>query len=142
MANTPSYEQITERQYDTFIKKALINEQRNFFRALKRRMKREVLFCELGEERVNAFIDPSATEAFSDVEAEFNVLQYSVSVRNDLLNETLSLLDEQARNVILMFHWLDMTDQEISDETGFPRRTVNYVRNKGMLRAFILLSVG
>ena len=130
MADTPSYEQKTEMQYDRFIKKVLVNERSNFITSLKRRMSWQTLFCELGDGKENSFEDDSALDALARVEAEFQVMRCSVPVRNAALYETLSKIDERARNVILMSYWFGMTDQEIADETGLKRRTVNDVKNK------------
>ena len=103
MADMPSYEEKTEKQS---------------------------LFCELEDGQAESFEDTGALEAFEDVDTAFQVMEYSVSVRSDLLYEALSQIDERARNVILMAFWLDMTDREISEETGLKRRTVNDIKNK------------
>jgi RNA polymerase sigma factor (sigma-70 family) len=86
------------------------------------------LFCELDDGQLECFADAYAQQAFDGLETEFQVMQYTVEVRDSLLYDALSQLDERSRNVILMWHWLEMTDQEIADEIGKKRRTVNDIR--------------
>ena len=130
MADMPSGEQKTEIQFDMLIKKSLSTERKNFFRDLGRQRKREFLFSELSEGQIFAFEDSSALDAFSEVEMVFQVMQYSIAVQNSLLYEALLQIEERARNIILLAFWNEMTDQEIADETGINRRTVNSIRNK------------
>jgi RNA polymerase sigma factor (sigma-70 family) len=130
MADTPSYEEKIEMQYDALIKNALGNERKNFFRDLNRQIKKQSLFSDLDDGQAEAFADDSASEAFADVEAEFQVMQYSVAVRDALLYDALSQLDDSRRNIILMAFWLEMSDREIADETGMKRRTVNGIKHK------------
>ena len=128
MADTPSYEQKTEMQFDRFIKVALQRELKRFIRDMGDEIENLYLFCELDDGQLECFADVYAQKAFDDVEAEFQVMNYTVEVRDSLLYDALSQLDERSRNVVLMWHWLEMTDQEIADETGIKRRTVNDIR--------------
>jgi DNA-directed RNA polymerase sigma subunit (sigma70/sigma32) len=61
---------------------------------------------------------------------EFHVMQYSVAVKDALIYDVLSRIDEQGRDIILMAFWLEMRDQEIADKMRLKRRKVNYIRNK------------
>ena len=93
-------------------------------------MSKQTLFSELDVEQAEALEDSRASAALECINAEFLILQYSVEVQDTLLYAALSRINERARNIILMFHWLGMTDQEIAGETGLRRRTVNDIRNK------------
>jgi RNA polymerase sigma factor (sigma-70 family) len=117
-------------EYDAFLKKALDKEVKKFLRDTKRRLKKQALFSEMDEEDVAALEDNRALEAYDRVDSEFKVLRYSVWVRDALLCDVLTEIDERARDVILMAYWLEMSDLEISDETGIPRRTVNDIKRK------------
>lgn len=125
-----SYEQKTEMQYDTWIKTSLLNEWKNYWRDKTRLSKHEAVFNELDETMVEAFEDKKAADAYNALESEFQVLQYSVVVRDALLHDVLSQIDADARNIILMAFWLQMSDLEISDETGMPRSTVNAIKRR------------
>jgi RNA polymerase sigma factor (sigma-70 family) len=130
MANMPSYEEITEKQFDALVKKVFHDERIDFMRSMWRQMNKQSLFSELPEESVLNFEDVESRKAFDDVDTEFQVLKYSVSVHSALLCDALLQIDERERNIILMAFWLNMSDQEIADETGLKRRTVNDIRNK------------
>jgi RNA polymerase sigma factor (sigma-70 family) len=132
MVDSSSYEQRTEMEYDCFIKNSLDKEVKMFLRGerRRRRLKKQALFSEMGEEDIAALEDSGAREAYDLVGSEFQVLQYPVAVRDSLLYDALTQIDERARNIILMAYWLEMSDLEISDETGMPRRTVNDVKRK------------
>jgi RNA polymerase sigma factor (sigma-70 family) len=126
-------------QFDSFIKKSLGNEWKNFRKNTVRLSENETLLCEFDEEQVEAFEDISARELFDNVDSGFQVLKHSVTVRDALLHDALTKIDERARNILLMAYWLKMSDLEISDETGISRRTVNYIKNKayGKLREIL-----
>jgi RNA polymerase sigma factor (sigma-70 family) len=130
MADNPSYEQQTEMQYDAFIKHSLDREVKKFLRGTNRLMAKQTLFSEMDGEDTAVFEDDRALAAYDFVDSEFQVLQYSVAVRDALLHDALSQIDEQARNIVLMAYWLDMSDLEISDETDIPRRTVNEIKRR------------
>lgn len=123
-------EQQIEMQYDTLAKMALGNEVKKFFRDEGRRMAKQTLFSEMEDEEVAALVDQNAPDAYSFADSEFHVLRYTVEVRDTLLYDALSQVDEKDRNVILLAYWLDMTDLEISDETGIPRSTVNAIKRR------------
>jgi RNA polymerase sigma factor (sigma-70 family) len=125
-----SYEQKTEMQYDTWIKKSLENEKNNHFRDADRLAKDEILFGDYDADKLEAFEDKQAVQAYDFLDSEFQVLQYSVEVRDALLYDALSQIDSRARNIILMAFWLDMSDLEISDDTGIPRSTVNAIKRR------------
>lgn len=52
--------------------------------------------------------------------------------KNDYLFEAVRLLQEEKRNIILLFYFLEMTDEEIAKAMKAIRRTVNYKRNKAL----------
>jgi len=128
MGEPLSYEQKTEMQYDRWIKKSLGNELKNFRNEMARQAKKQILFSEMDVEDMEGLEDRRASDAITFVDSEFQVLHYSVEVRDELLHDALSQIDERARNIILMAYWLEMSDLEISDETGIPRRTVNNIK--------------
>jgi DNA-directed RNA polymerase specialized sigma24 family protein len=130
MVDSLSYEQRSEMRYAALVKKALSNERTEFFREQGRKMNKETPFNEFDNTQIERFEDSSALEALEDVGSEFQVLKYSVTVRNELLYDAIAKLTGQMRDVILLAYWLQMSDQEIADETGMKRRTVNYNRRK------------
>jgi RNA polymerase sigma factor (sigma-70 family) len=132
MVDGPSRDdaQKTEKEYDALIKRSLGNGRKNFFRDTERLRKRQTPFSEFDDDRIESFADERASDAFALIGSEFRVMKYSVSVRDALLHDALSRIDEQSRSIVLMAYWLEMSDLEISDETGIPRRTVNGIKRR------------
>ena len=104
MADTPSYEEKTEMQYNAFIKKALATEVKWFFKELHQQMARQSLFSELDEEQTEYFEDSGALEAFADIEAVFRA-------GNHVLIETFTgktflykAVDLQTREITRLFY--------------------------------------
>jgi len=129
MANTPSYAQQVEMQYDSLIKIALGNEKKNYIRDMARLSAKQSLFCELGDSQTENFEDEQAINAFDLIGSEYQVLQNPVVIKDAHLCSALSLISERARNIVFLSIWLNMTDKEIADETGEKRSTVNDIRN-------------
>ena len=129
MAVTSSYEQGQEFQFDAVIHKALGNENKNYLRDSKRRNNHQALFSELDDNFVAGFTDKHAQDAFDGIGFELHVLNFPVTVRNAYLHNALTQLDDVKRSIILMNHWLGMSDREIADEIGKARSTVNEIRN-------------
>jgi len=100
------------------------------FQELKRQMGKEILFSDMEEDDLQAVEDSDANEAYDLIENEFRVLPYTVAVRDDALYEALAQLDDRDRDVLLLAYWLNMSDMDISDETGTPRRTVNNIKRR------------
>jgi RNA polymerase sigma factor (sigma-70 family) len=129
MADYLPYEEKTEMQYDRWIRKSLGNERKNFSNEMARQAERQILFSEMDDGELEAIEDSGAQQAFELMDSGFQVLQYTVEVRDELLHDALSQIDERARSIILMAYWLDMSDLEISDATGISRRTVNSIKH-------------
>jgi DNA-directed RNA polymerase specialized sigma24 family protein len=130
MADNPSRGKKPGAEYGSLIGRALGNERKNFFRDTERLAKKQTSFGELDRDRIESVRDEGALEAFELIESEFRVMEHSVAVRDAMLYEALSRLDEAKREIILMAFWLDMSDREIADETDTPLRTVNGIRNR------------
>jgi RNA polymerase sigma factor (sigma-70 family) len=121
--------QRTEAQYDAFVKKSLCREVKKFIRDTGRREAHETLFSEMDAADVSALEDSQALEYYGGVDSGFKVLEHTVAVHNDLIHDALSRIGERERGIILMSYWLKMSDLEIADETGIPRRTINSIKH-------------
>ena len=64
-------------------------------------------------------------------------------MKNDLLYCSLKKLNKEKLDIILLFYFLEMTDQEIGQALKIIRRTVNYKRHRALeeLRKFMEDSV-
>ena len=85
-----------------------------------RRQAKEVSFCELPEIVVEKLI------VWDDYESEyttFDVCGTEIRVLDEELAEALKQLQEQSRNIVLMFFFLDMSDSEIGEKLNINRST-------------------
>ena len=70
----------------------------------------------------------SEVDVYSVESYNFNVMGYDISIRSDLLAESLAALSERRRVILLLHHCFDMTDREIGELLGMVRQTVQYQR--------------
>lgn len=60
------------------------------------------------------------------------MLKYVVYVQNEHLANALDSLPERKRNVVLLYYFLGMTDEQIGETLKTLRTTVNKIRNKSI----------
>ncbi|WP_347490444.1 sigma factor-like helix-turn-helix DNA-binding protein [Desulfoscipio sp. XC116] len=125
-----SHEQHKRHAFDSFCKKVLKHEARDYYDALKRRREREISLDELSEKELEQLT--VMDEYFKDLYS-FNVLGYDISVSDGRISEALNALPTDRRDIILLSYFLDMTDREIGELLTLVRRTVAY-RRTGTLR--------
>ena len=129
MELTPSQKKTVRHQFDSFCKKVLREEARNYSKHIAWRSEHEVSLSELSEEQFNqAYI---LDEHPSDY-VQFNVQGYSVTVHDDRLAQALTELPGEKRDILLLSYFLDMTDREIADKLNMVRCTVQRKRVKSL----------
>ena len=125
MELTPSQKRSVQRQFDSYCKKVLREEARDYRRYILRRTKNEVPLSILSEAQIHhAYILDEDPFGF----VQFHVLGYSLDIHDDRLVRALSSLPDKKRTIILLSYFLDMTDQEIADRLNTFRSTVQYQR--------------
>ena len=122
---TPSQKKTVRHQFDSFCRKVLREETRDYMRSLVRQGEHEVSLSELSEEQMARLyvLDEYPAEQFC-----FDVQGYHIVVKDEKLAEALAELSNEKRDIVLLAYFLDMTDQEISDKLNIVRRTVQYKR--------------
>ncbi|HBL50770.1 MAG TPA: RNA polymerase subunit sigma-70 [Firmicutes bacterium] len=105
-----SHEQHKRHTFDSFCKKVLKHEARDYYDELKRRREREISLDELSEKELEQLT--VMDEYFKDLYS-FNVLGYDISVSDERISEALNALP---------------TDREIGELLNLVRRTVAYRR--------------
>ena len=125
MELTPSQKKTVRHQFDSFCRKVLREDARDYMRSLTRQSTHEVSLSELSEEQMARLyvLDEYPSEQF-----HFNVHGYDVAVKDERLAEALAALSNDKRDIVLLAYFLDMTDQEIADKLNVVRRTVQYRR--------------
>lgn len=112
--------------YDSYVKKVLRNELYKSLREYKNRRINEVPFSELPEAMISEF---GKFDEYPWEHAAFCVDGQVVHVKNDCLAHALELLPQKERNILLMYYFLNMSDQEISAQLNITRRRANKRRH-------------
>lgn len=129
MELTPSQKKTVRHQFDSFCKKVLREEARDYFRQLARCSEHEVSLSELSEDQMERLyvLDEYPSEA-----TLFDVQGYDVAISNEKLADALTALPEEKRDIILLSYFLDMTDQEIAEKLNSVRSTIQYKRTSSL----------
>ena len=114
-----------QRIFDSFCKKVLKNEARNYYGEIKRLRGKEVSFSELTERELEQL---STTDEYFKAEQIFSVLGNDIIVNDDDVAEALRTLPERNRDIILLYYFLELSDGEIGKKLNMIRSTVQYRR--------------
>jgi RNA polymerase sigma factor (sigma-70 family) len=125
-----SHEQNKQHAFDSFCKKILKYEARDYYDILKRQREHEVSFSELSERELEQL---STTDKYFATEQTFNVLGGDVIVNDEFIAEALRSLPGRRRDIILLSYFLGLSDREIGEKLNLIRATVQYQR-KSTLR--------
>ena len=126
---TPSQTKTVRHQFDSFCKKVLREEARDYAKHLAWSSEHEASLSELSEEQLSqAYI----LDEYPSDYTQFDVQGYSVTVHDDCLAQALSGLQNKKRDILLLSYFLDMTDQEIADRLNMVRYTVQRKRVKSL----------
>lgn len=131
MELSSSQQKTIQHQYDSFAKKTLAGESKNYLMELAKQSSREVCFSELKENELNKF---STLDEYSSNYYSHTVDGYDVYVKDDLLNEALNNLPAKKREIILLSYFLDMSDEEIGAMMNVVRSTIFRHRKNALAR--------
>lgn len=125
MELTPSQKKTVRHQFDSFCRKVLREEARDYLRELARKAAYEVTFSELSEEQMERLY---VLDKYPSETIHFDVQGYDVVINNEQLADALAALPADKRDIVLLAYFLDMSDQEIADKLNLVRSTVQYRR--------------
>lgn len=129
MELTSSHKKTVRHQFDSFCKKVLREEARDYMRYVNRLSEREVNLSELSEEQLSQLC---ALDEYPSEQTSFDVQGYSVAIKDARLAEALASLSEEKRDIVLLSYFLDMNDGEIADRLNIMRRTVQRRRTSSL----------
>lgn len=129
MELTSSHKKTVRHQFDSFCKKVLREEARDYMRCVHRLSEREVNLSELPEEQLSQLC---VLDEYPSEQTSFDVQGYSVAIKDARLAEALALLSEEKRDIVLLSYFLDMNDGEIADRLNIMRRTVQRRRTSSL----------
>ena len=106
MELTTSQKKTVRHQFDSFCKKILREEARDYIRELSRLAEHEVSFSELSEEQMERLC---VLDEYPSEQYHFDVQGHHVEIRDDRLAEALSSLSDEQREIVLLSYVLDMS---------------------------------
>lgn len=129
MNPTPSHQKTIRHQFDSFCKKVLREELRDYEKHITWRSAHEVSLSELSENQIGhaCFWDEYPSDS-----TQFEVRNYLVAIHDDRLAQALAELSGEARDILLLSYFLDMTDREIAERLNLVRCTVQRRRVKSL----------
>ena len=112
--------------FDSFCKKVLTNEVRNYHREMERLRENEISLGELSEQELSQL---ATTDEYFFTEQIFNVLGLDVIVNSESIAAALNNLPQRKRDIILLSYFLELSDAEIGKRLNLIRSTVQYQRS-------------
>lgn len=122
-------EQTVRHQFDSFCKLVLRGEKVNYEKEMDYRNRHEISISCLTEEELGCLNTEDEYMAESEI---FQVLNYDVEVKDELLGEALKYLPKKKRDVILLSFFMDMTDTEIAKQMNLVRSTIHHHRTSSL----------
>ena len=129
MELSPSQKKTVRHQFDSFCRKVLREECRDYFREISRLASHEVSLSELSDEQLSQL---TVMDEYSAELHHFDVQGYDVAVRDDRLGEALTALPDKKRDIVLLSYFLDMSDKEIAEKLNMVQRTVQHRRTSSL----------
>lgn len=129
MELTQSQKKTVRHQFDSFCRKVLREEARDYIRERIRLAEHEVSLSELSDEQMERLY---VLDEYPSEQHNFDVQGYHVIIRDDRLAEALSSLSDEKRDIVLLSYFLDMSDQEIGEKLNMVRYTVQRRRTSSI----------
>lgn len=129
MTRSPSQIKTVRHQFDSFCKKVLREESRDYERQLAHILEREITFSDLSESILSRI---GVMDEYPSDHTYFDVLDYRVAVRNNQLAKALASLPSKKRDVVLLAFFLDMNDTEIAEKFNVVRTTIQRRRTSSL----------
>lgn len=129
MTLSPSQIKTVRHQFDSFCKKVLREESRDYERQLAHILERETTFSDLSESILSRI---GVMDEYPSDHTYFDVLDYRVAVRNNQLAKALASLPSKKRDVVLLAFFLDMNDAEIAEKFNVVRTTIQRRRTSSL----------
>ena len=122
-------ELIIEQQFDSFCKKVLREEARDYLRSIQRRSAHELYLEDLSDGQLGKLrrVDDYPSDFVS-----FCVQGQVVMIRNDRLAEAIASLTEEKRRIVLLAYFADLSDREVAERMKLTRSTVQYKRTRAL----------
>lgn len=115
-------------RFDAYIKKSLTNELRCCIRRFKRESNRYVNFSDLGSLDRDELIKPDRYPS-DEFREHLTTRLFDAIIHDELLYEALLTIHPEAREILVLKYWGDMTDSQIGDAMNMSQQRINYKKN-------------
>ncbi|MBO0994608.1 RNA polymerase sigma factor [Bacillus sp. SD088] len=116
--------------FNAFCKRVLKNAAIDIYKERKRQRSKEKTFSDLTPYEANQLY---SVDNYGEGNKEgFQIVDKKITTK--LLAEAMHSLSEEKRNLVLLYYFLHLSDEEISQQLNVPRRTVHYRRTSALKR--------
>lgn len=116
-------------QFDYMARKVMICTQSNCRRSIGRRGRHECLFSEISDLELNKL---QTFDTYHLDNRMYEILSLDVEVTDYQIARALDILSKCKRDIILMFYYLEMSDEEIAEKFCVNRSTVYRKRTSAL----------
>ncbi len=116
------FEKMVEQKSDSYCKSVIENGAKNALRKATNRLNHQIMLEDMDEN------DPKlkTNDEYRITYTNFRVTDQNITIHNEKLAWALEQLLPEKRDILLMAHFLEMTEKELSLIIQIPRRTVCY----------------
>jgi len=123
------FQKTVQCRFESCLKKVVRHVVKDYQQGLKRRIDKEIPFCELPEIVVEKL---AVWDEYESDYTVFDVCGIEIRVLDDELADALKVLSEKDRNIVLMYFFLGMSDAEIGDKMKIDRSTSFRIRKSSL----------
>ena len=117
-------ERLVVNQFKKLVRKSLYNFSVDLYRHRVKLQKREILTDE------NLIVDNEVYDDYDSLGNYVVVLDFKMTVKNDLLYEVLNSMEQHQRDIIYLSLCEDMSDKEIGNKLKMSRSKVQRIKQK------------
>jgi len=131
-----AFQESKRHQFDAYCKKVLRNAARDIYRRLAHQAEHEISLSDFSE---NGASIAAVMDEYFEEERQFEALEFSVTIKSELLAKALRLLPERQREIIMRYYFFGMNDREIGETSDTVRNTVSYQRNAALHKLYEIM---
>lgn len=119
-----SDKQIVVNRFKKYVRISMNNFRINIYKAHIRLMKREISADDV------LIVEEETYDDYDFLENKVAVMDFKMTVKNDLLYEVLNSMEQLHRNIVYLSLCENVSDNEIGKKLKMPRSTVQYIKQK------------
>ncbi len=133
-------QELNEKQFASFCCKVIKHSLSDFFRQQRQARKHNVAAVSFDDVQNCDIIDNGDTGIKFNI--RINILHKTVPIENEALAAALNKLPQQFCDIVLMYYFLDLTDNEISSFFGIARQRIWEKRQRALKKITAAMTAG